>query len=62
METKTLDQQKEINSAQNLTKASEDSNKRMNLSSENHLSGLMKIAESFLLLDILVKVYVQKSE
>jgi len=34
MDTKILDQQQEINSAQNLTKASEDSNKRMNLSSE----------------------------
>ena len=34
MDTKILDQQQEINSAQNLTKASEDSNKRMNLSTE----------------------------
>ena len=48
METKTLDQQKEINSAQNLTKASEDSNKRMNLSSEKPFEWLNENSRKFL--------------
>ena len=48
METKTLDQQKEINSAQNLTKASEDSNKRMNLSAEKPFEWLNENSRKFL--------------
>ena len=48
METKILDQQKEINSAQNLTKASEDSNKRMNLSSEKPFEWLNENSRKFL--------------
>ena len=48
METKTLDQQKEINSAQNLTKASKDSNKRMNLSSEKPFEWLNENSRKFL--------------
>ena len=48
METKILDQQKEINSAQNLTKASEDSNKRMNLSAEKPFEWLNENSRKFL--------------
>jgi len=48
METKILDQQQEINSAQNLTKASEDSNKRMNLSSEKPFEWLNENSRKFL--------------
>jgi ribonucleoside-diphosphate reductase alpha chain len=48
METKILHQQQEINSAQNLTKASEDSNKRMNLSSEKPFEWLNENSRKFL--------------
>ena len=48
MDTKILDQQQEINSAQNLTKASEDSNKRMNLSSEKPFEWLNENSRKFL--------------
>ena len=48
METKILDQQQEINSAQNLTKASEDSNKKMNLSSEKPFEWLNENSRKFL--------------
>ena len=48
METKTIDQQTQDNSVQNLTQASEDSNKRMNLSSEKPFEWLNENSRKFL--------------
>ena len=48
METKTIDQQTQENSVQNLTQASEDSNKRMNLSSEKPFEWLNENSRKFL--------------
>jgi hypothetical protein len=61
METKILDEQKQVNSSTDTTQAREDSNKRMNLSSEKPFEWLNENSKSFLLLDILEKEYALKN-
>tara|TARA_B100000900_G_scaffold36586_1_gene27407 strand:+ start:37 stop:1815 length:1779 start_codon:yes stop_codon:yes gene_type:complete len=48
MQTKTIDEQKQVNSIQNLNKARDNSNKRMNLSSEKPFEWLNENSRKFL--------------
>ena len=48
METKILDEQKQVNSSHDLVQAREDSNKRMNLSSEKPFEWLNENSRKFL--------------
>ena len=48
METKTIDEQKQVNSVQDLNGARDNSNKRMNLSSEKPFEWLNENSRKFL--------------
>ena len=61
METKILDEQKQVKSSHDLVQAREDSNKRMNLSSEKPFEWLNENSRKFLLRDTLEREYVLKN-